>query len=291
VTDNAASSWDPTLFAGSAPFYSRGRVAYPPGLVEEMVARLALDGSGRLLDIGCGPGSIGLMLAPHYAEVVGVDADADMIAEATRLAEASAVQNATWCNLRAEDLPAGLGQFRTAVFAQSFHWMDRHRVARSVHDMLDTDGAVVHVHATTHRGGDDTKGLGPRPPYADITRLVQRYLGKERRAGQRTLPAGTPGDEVTVYRAAGFLGPERVIIPPWTVDRSVDDVAASIYSLSSSAPHLFGKELSAFDVELRVLLNEASNGRAFSERMSPVALDIWRPGAVRRLPAPKPRND
>ena len=94
MTDYGTPSWDPTLFAGSARFYSRGRVAYPPGLSEEMVARLALDGSGRLLDIGCGPGSIGLMLAPHYAEVVGVDADADMIAEATRLAKASAVHNA-----------------------------------------------------------------------------------------------------------------------------------------------------------------------------------------------------
>jgi SAM-dependent methyltransferase len=290
VTDNGASDWDPTLFAGSARFYRRGRVAYPPGLVEEMAARLALDGSGRLLDIGCGPGTIGLMLAPHYAEVVGVDADADMIAEATRLAEASLVHNATWCNVRAEDLPAGLGQFRTVVFAQSFHWMDRHRVARSVHDMLDTGGAVVHVHATTHRGGDDRKGLAaPQPPYADITRLVQRYLGDERRAGQGTLPAGTRGDEDTVYQAAGFLGPERVTIPPWTVDRSVDDVAASIYSLSSSAPHLFGKQLPAFDVELRVLLNEASNGRAFSERMSPVVVDIWRPSAVRRLRAPLAR--
>lgn len=280
MTDNGAWSWDPTLFAGSARFYARGRVAYPPGLVEELVARLALDGSGRLLDIGCGPGSIGLMLAPHYAEVVGVDADADMIAEAIRLAEASVVRNATWRNLRAEDLPAGLGQFRTAVFAQSFHWMDRHRVAGAVHDMLDTDGAVVHVHATTHRGMDDTKGLaGSQPPYAEITRLVQRYLGDERRAGQRTLPAGTPGDEDTVYRAAGFIGPERVTIPQWTVDRSVDDVAASIYSLSSSAPHLFGKQLSAFDVELRALLNATSNGRDFSEQMSPVALDIWRSGA------------
>lgn len=278
MTDNRASDWDPTLFAGSARFYSCGRVAYPPALIEEMAARLALDGSGRLLDIGCGPGSISLMLAPHYAEVVGIDADADMIAEATRLAEVSVVHNATWRNLRAEELPAGLGQFRTAVFAQSFHWMDRHRVARSVHDMLDTNGAVVHVHATTHRGGDDNKGLArPQPPYADITRLVQRYLGDERRAGQRTLPAGTPRDEDSVYRAAGFLGPERVTIPPWTVDRSVDEVAASIYSLSSSAPHLFGKQLSAFDVQLRELLNEASNGRAFSERMSPVDLDIWRP--------------
>jgi SAM-dependent methyltransferase len=287
VTDNGASNWDPTLFAGSARFYGRGRVAYPPGLVEEMVATLALDGSGRLLDIGCGPGSIGLMLARHYAEVVGVDVDVDMIAEAIHLAEVSLVRNATWCNLRAEDLPAGLGQFRTAVFAQSFHWMDRHRVARAVHDMLYTEGAVVHVHATTHRGEDDCKGLaGPQPPYADITRLVQRYLGEERRAGQGTLPAGTRGDEDSVYRAAGFRGPERVTIPSWTVERSVDDVAASIYSLSSSAPHLFGKQLPAFDVELRVLLNEASNGRGFREQMSPVVLDIWRPGTARRPRAP-----
>jgi SAM-dependent methyltransferase len=278
VTDYGAPSWDPTLFAGSARFYSRGRVAYPPGLSEAMIAGLALDGSGRLLDVGCGPGSIGLMLAPHYAEVVGVDADAAMIAEATRLAKASAVHNTTWRNLRAEDLPAGLGRFRTAVFAQSLHWMDRHRVARSVHDMLDTDGAVVHVHATTHRGENDNEGLAcPQPPCAAITRLVQRYLGAGRRAGQRTLSAGTPGDEDSVYRAAGLIGPERLTIPPWTVDRSVDDVAASIYSLSSSAPHLFGKQFSAFDVELRRLLNEASNGRAFSERMSPVVLDIWRP--------------
>jgi hypothetical protein len=41
----------------------------------------------------------------------GVDADDDMIAEAIRLAEVSLVHNATWCNLRAEDLPAGLGNF------------------------------------------------------------------------------------------------------------------------------------------------------------------------------------
>ena len=176
MTDDGAWSWDPTLFAGSARFYARGRVAYPPGLVEELVARLALDGSGRLLDIGCGPGSIGLMLAPHYAEVVGIDADADMIAEAIRLAEASVVRNATWRNLRAENLPAGLGQFRTAVLAQSFHWMDRHRVARAVHDMLDTDGAVLLT--DSFRGQVDSPGQSRvRSPARDGAGLSPRHEG------------------------------------------------------------------------------------------------------------------
>lgn len=38
-----------------------------------------LDGTGRLLDIGCGPGSLTLPLAPHYADGVAIDADPDMI--------------------------------------------------------------------------------------------------------------------------------------------------------------------------------------------------------------------
>jgi hypothetical protein len=33
---------------------------------------------------------------------------------------------------------------------QSFHWMDRPRVAATVHSMLDEDGACLHVHATTY---------------------------------------------------------------------------------------------------------------------------------------------
>jgi 2-polyprenyl-3-methyl-5-hydroxy-6-metoxy-1,4-benzoquinol methylase len=47
------------------------------------VARaLALDGRGRLLDVGCGPGIVALELTSLFEEVVGLDADPDMIAEA-----------------------------------------------------------------------------------------------------------------------------------------------------------------------------------------------------------------
>ena len=55
MTDAArgpAWKWDPSLFAGCAPFYVRGRVAYPSALAELLVDVLNLDGRGRLLDIG-----------------------------------------------------------------------------------------------------------------------------------------------------------------------------------------------------------------------------------------------
>ena len=61
-------SWDPTLHAGSAPFYSVGRVPFPPELADRLGEALGDDGSGRLLDVGCGPGSLTLLLAPRFAE-------------------------------------------------------------------------------------------------------------------------------------------------------------------------------------------------------------------------------
>ncbi|MEN3359042.1 MAG: hypothetical protein V7637_3024 [Mycobacteriales bacterium] len=270
--------WDPTLYAGSAPYYARGRVAYPPALADLLAAELGLDGSGRLLDVGCGPGSLTLLLAPLVAEATGIDADPDMIAEAGRLAAQAGVRNVRWQVLRAEELPAGLGTFRLVTFAQSFHWMDRQRVAAAVHGMLAAGGTCVHVHASTHEGVETAGTLPhPQPPRAAIADLVRRYLGPRRRAGQGVLSAGTPGGEDAVYRAAGFTGPRRVELPGVVVERTTDQVVAGVLSLSSSTPHLFGTRLAAFETDLRRLLHDASPTGLFSQDMREIALDLWRP--------------
>ncbi|MER6043926.1 class I SAM-dependent methyltransferase, partial [Streptomyces sp. NPDC001856] len=81
--------WDETLFSGSAVHYARGRLPYAPGLVDVLTEALGLDGRGRLLDVGCGPGTLALRLAHRFGEVVGVDPDGGMIAEAERAAAAA----------------------------------------------------------------------------------------------------------------------------------------------------------------------------------------------------------
>ena len=123
--------WDETLFAGTAAHYSIGRMPYPPELITAVRDELGLDGTGRLPDVGCGPGALTLPLAPLVETVVGVDPDPDMIAEARRRADAAGIGNIEWRTMRAEDLSAGpgLSGFRAAVFAQSFHWMDQPLVA------------------------------------------------------------------------------------------------------------------------------------------------------------------
>lgn len=266
---------DPTLYAGSAAHYVRGRMAYPRELVDRLVAELALDGSGSLLDVGCGPGSLTLLLAPWFDQVTALDADAAMLAEGARQAAAAGVTNVTWLHLRAEDLRPDLGPFRAATLAQSFHWMDRDRVARLLHAALAPDGVLVHVHATTHEGVDGDRPLPfPRPPRQQITALVERYV---RSRPARARPTGALGQvEAEVYRAAGFVAGSRVEVPGPVVVRSVDDVVASVFSLSSATPHLFGDRVHAFEAELRRLLADAAPEGRFSEQMRETVADVWR---------------
>src|SRR5580693_3194129 len=130
-------SWDPSLFQGTAAHYRRGRIPYAEGLATTVATALRLDGTGRLLDVGCGPGVIALRLAHLFAALIGLDPDAGMVKEVERAARQQGATNVSWVRRRAEDLPADLGMFRVITFAQSFHWMDRPRVAGAVRAMIE----------------------------------------------------------------------------------------------------------------------------------------------------------
>ena len=279
----AGWEWDPSLYAGSAAHYAEGRVPYPDELADALVLELGLNGRGRLLDVGCGPGSLTLLLAPRFEQAIGVDADQQMLAEAQRRAVAAEITNVDWLPRRAEDLSRDLGSFRLATLAQSFHWMNRKRVAGLVRGLLTSDGALVHVHATTHEGVDGEAGLQhPRPPRREIDALIREFLGPRRRAGQGHRPgvAVTEGEqghsEALIYRAAGFVRPTRIEVPGHGVTRSADQVVASVFSLSYAAPHLLGDRAFEFEQELRALLRDCSPEGEFSEQMREIALDIWR---------------
>lgn len=143
-------TWDPMLCAGVARYYTAGRVTYPAGVADALVVALSLDGTGRLLDVGCGPGPCTLLLAPHFAETI--DADADMLAEASRLTEQRHIGNVRWVQMRADEPPADFPTMRVVSFAQSFHWVDRRRVAAAARRLVADRGAVIHLGATTHQG-------------------------------------------------------------------------------------------------------------------------------------------
>jgi SAM-dependent methyltransferase len=231
---------------------------YPQGLPDA----LDLDGTERLLDVGCGPGSLTHLLAPFVAEAIGIDADADMV----RVAARSAAPNTRFLQLRAEELPAGLGAFDVITLAQSFHWFATEDVARTVGDMLDADGMLVHVGATTHEGDGNV-------PREEIGDLITTWLGTDRRAGQGVRPTPTRGVHHEIYARVGLQHVREIDVPrEETIARSEDDIVASVFSQSFSAPHLFGDRVGEFEAELRALLR----GRGpFFERPRSITLSLW----------------
>jgi SAM-dependent methyltransferase len=283
--------WDATLFKGSAAYYEQGRLPYAPGFAEALAGALDLDGHGRLLDVGCGPGTVTLPLSRYFAEAVGVDPDPDMLAEAARRAEQLGSRNVRWVEARAEDLPAGLGRFRLAVFAQSFHWTDRDQVAAVAFVMLEERGAFVHMSDRKEPPVASAPLPYPAPPREEIGALIRRYLGPVRRAGQGLLAQGTPDREDLVLTRAGFSGPERLVVPGGEiVERSDEDVAAWVFSRSDSAPHLFGDQLADFERDLQATLHNASPGGVFAVVLPDTEIFVWRKprraGRSQRPPAP-----
>ncbi|QEV16299.1 methyltransferase type 11 [Streptomyces alboniger] len=114
--------------------------------------------------------------------------------------------------------------------------------------MLAPGGALVHLSdvKTEPRSVD---GLPhPAVPYEAIANLVRDYLGPARRAGRGVLTQCTPGDEATMF------------------------------SMSFSAPHLFGPRRADFEADLRRLLREASAPGRFSERVPSTEVFVWSAG-------------
>jgi SAM-dependent methyltransferase len=272
-------AWDETVFEGTAAYYRQGRKPYAPALAGALAEYLYLNGLGRLLDVGCGPGTIALFFAHLFESAIGVDPDPGMLAEAQRAASEHHITNASWVQMRAEDLPGSLGTFRVISFAQSFHWMDRPRVASAVRAMLDARGVVVQVDLWHTNPPGQMPPTGPYPPVpeAAIDELRRRWLGPDRRAGQGFRNTSPDGEDA-VFQAAGFAPEELVVVPDDRVlQRSVEDVVAWVLSTSSTAPHLFGDRLDDFIRDLQDLLHDVSPEGRFSVALADNRLRIHRP--------------
>ena len=247
--------YDPTIYAGAAAHYRPGRPAYSPKLEPVLAGELGLDGSGRLLDGGCGPGIITVRLAHLFEEAVGLDPDPAMLDEGRRVADDRAITNIRWVQARAEELPGvAPGPFRLVTFGQSLHWTDEARVAEAVYDLLDPGGGLaLIVHTVEGRPRPPSPGKPPIP-HAEVETLVQKYLGPTKRAGQGAAPVRTHRFEDVLVHTR--FGAPRSIFVPGIPDllRDTESVLSGYFSFSWSAPHLFGDQAGDFAAEVRELL-------------------------------------
>jgi SAM-dependent methyltransferase len=252
-------SYDPTLYRGAAAHYIAGRPPYSDQLESTLADTFGLDGTGRLLDVGCGPGVLTLRLAPLFAEVVGVDPDAEMLAEANRRVIATGVGNCSWVQGLAEDLPAvAPGPYRLITFGQSFHRTDELAVAEKVFDMLEPGGALALIGHTVDGRPRPPAAFEPPIPHDEIEAIIDRFLGPKRRNGQGFAPIRTHRFEDILVQTR--FGQPTVRFAPGKADliRDIESVLSGYLSMSFSAPHLYGERLPEFESEVRALLTARS---------------------------------
>ena len=256
--------YDPSFYEGAAVHYRRGRPPYSPRLEALLAEELGLDGGGRLLDVGCGPGILTVRLAHLFEGAFGLEPDPAMIAEGRRAARERDIANITWIQGRAEELPAvAPGPFRLVTFGQSFYWTDEVPVAEALYDMVEPGGALVLVgHQAAGRAVPPSPGP-PRIPHDEIRELVRKYLGPTRRAGQSTAPVQALSLQDAL--ASTRFGAPRVFYAPGIPDhvQDIEGVLSNYFSMSYAAPHLFGDHVEEFADEVRELLRERSPDGVF----------------------------
>lgn len=90
-------------------------------LVQPIVDAVAPNRSSVILDVACGPGIVSAALAPHAQEVVAFDLTPEMLAQARQRCASAGIDNVSFREGSASDLPFADNSFDAVVTRLSIH--------------------------------------------------------------------------------------------------------------------------------------------------------------------------
>ena len=242
-------------FDSTVPFYTRYREPYPASFFREVAGREGLAGNERLIDIGCGPGSLAIGFAPYVKSCVGVDIETEMLA-AARVEAARAGVHLDLIQARIEDLPLDIGLFQAVTIGRALHWFDRDQAIGVLERIVDADGWIAICGTRTHSA------------------VSQGWTGKFHEI--RRAWSSDPDERryhinlEDWFRGSRFRKVEEVEVTE-AHHVTISDLIGRALSLSTTSPEVLGDRRAAFEAAMREALEPLSVDGVLDEKVTAIA--------------------
>jgi len=252
-------------FRSAAAFYAC-RPSYPEKLLEIVARHCRLDGTGRLLDLGCGPGLLAIPLSRWFAEAIGMDPEPAML-EAASVRAGKAGVPLTLVHGGSDDLGPHLAPLRMVAIGRAFSWMDRDETLRRLADIVEPRGSVA-IFEDAH-------------PDAAQNRWVRAWHAVRRKWAPSTRNRARGGlwrERHPVALARSAFSNVRTFQVRYERSTSIDELVGRAYSMSESSPEVLGSNGAAFENDLRAALKEFAPDGRLQEVLGAMAFVARRPG-------------
>lgn len=247
-------------FKSCAWYYARYRPGYPQEFFDYLKERFQLNGTGRMLDLGCGTGELSIPLAKYFRQVIAMDPEPEMIHEAKKKSHDKGITNINWIDAGSDDLgnlKENIGELNLVTIGTAFHWMDRDATLKCLASMISEDGAIVEV---------GTSGIKPTEWEKSAKAIIRKWLGETRRAGSVVYEVPDERHEVIFARSPfkQIEGYKHQYEYGWTVNSIVG------YYLSTSycSEYVLADKKDIFEQDLRQSLYKIDPQGQFVETRS-----------------------
>ena len=248
------------LFEGTARYYSQYRPLYPASLIRYLIGKFSLDGTGHMLDLGCGTGQLAFRFSDWFEGIVGVDTEPEMIQEAIRLSREIRVENMEFLNGALEKYKGNSEKiFRFITIAKAFHWMDREKVLETLYEIVSDGGGIAIIDNYSPK-----KEL--LPWQKKVNKVVKEWYGYERRAVNTTYSHPTISHQENVANSKFNL--DNYQLPTYEQSWTFESIIGNIYSTSYGAKRFLGDNVESFEKHLKEELLSIEKTGVFKEQIN-----------------------
>lgn len=258
TSNNKPKKSAPGLFYGTYRYYAKYRPGIPDKVIDIIVKHFNISPNNRIIDIGCGTGQVALAMEGRCSEMVCLDPDPNMLKQAKKATKNSKIK-LVWLNYDSQDLgkiKKNIGTFKIAAICRAFHWMNQEQVLKDLDDLIDEDGGIAIF-------SDGSFWTGQEKWQQAVRKIVQKYLGEERRAGDKPFKQSDEPWEDIIFRSSfKCIKTQQVLI---TRGWNIKNITGWLFSSSFARPDYFGDQLPAFKRDIRDALLSLNPSGVFQE--------------------------